>query len=46
MYECLELAVERKMGAAPIVIGPELAFAEYRSEPRFIAILKRMGLAK
>ncbi len=46
MYECLELAVERKMGAGPIVIGPEPAFAEYRSEPRFIAILKRMGLAK
>ncbi len=46
MYECLELAAERKMGAAPIVIGPEPAFAEYRSEPRFIAILKRMGLPK
>ena len=46
MYECLEFAVEEKMGGAAIVIAPDPAFAEYRSEPRFIAILKQMGLAE
>lgn len=44
MYECLEFAVEKKMGAVPIVIGQDPAFAEYRSQPRFVAILKRMGV--
>ncbi len=46
MYECLEFAVKNKMGAAPIVIAPDPAFAEHRSEPRFISVLKRMGLAE
>ena len=46
MYECLELGVEKNGGSDPIVIAPEPAFAQYRSEPRFIAILKRMSLAE
>jgi len=46
MYECLEFAVEKKMRAVPIVIAPDPAFAEHRSEPRFVAILQRMGLAQ
>jgi TolB-like protein len=44
MYGCLEFAVEEEFGAAPIVIGNDPGFAEYRSEPRFIAILEGMGL--
>ena len=45
MYECLELAAETTIGTDPIVTARDPAFAQYRSEPRFIAILKRMGLA-
>ena len=44
MYDCLEQALEE--GAGPIAIAPDSAFSEYRSEPRFVAILSRLDLAE
>ena len=44
MYACLEVAVQKRGGPTAIVIAPDQAFAPYRAEPRFIAILKQLGL--
>ena len=45
MYTCLEEAVEKGAGPVAIVVAPDPAFEEYRSEPRFIALMKRIGVA-
>ena len=45
MYTCLEQAVERGAGPVAVVVAPDPAFEEYRSEPRFIALMKRIGVA-
>jgi TolB-like protein/tetratricopeptide (TPR) repeat protein len=44
MYDCLEQALAERAGPLPIVVAPDPAFADYRSEPRFVAVLQRMGL--
>jgi TolB-like protein/class 3 adenylate cyclase/Tfp pilus assembly protein PilF len=44
MYGCLEEAVAQKLPPAPIIISGDPAFAEIRSEPRFVAILRNMGI--
>ena len=44
MYTCLEQAVEKGAGPVAIVVAPDPAFEEYRSEPRFIALMKRIGV--
>ena len=46
MYDCLEQGVDKGAGPIAIVVAPDPAFAEYRSEPRFVAILNRLGLAE
>ena len=46
MYECLEQGVGKGAGAIAIVIAPDSAFSEYRSESRFVSILSRLGLAE
>lgn len=44
MYTCLEQAIEKGAGPVAIVVAPDPAFEEYRSEPRFIALMKRIGV--
>jgi adenylate cyclase len=46
MYTCLEQALEKGAGPVAIVVAPDPAFAEYRSEPRFVAMMERIGLAE
>ena len=44
MYDCLDKALEKGAGPTGIVIAPDEAFADYRSEPRFLEILDQLGL--
>jgi TolB-like protein/Tfp pilus assembly protein PilF len=45
MYTCLEQAVEKGAGPVAVVVAPDPAFEEYRFEPRFIALMERIGVA-